>query len=292
MRRLIAIISVLMLVAITTPTTNALPPEQTDAGALFGGQSSIANNTTALTGELADMPVIVEEYTATWCSNCVDVEMAIKNIADQENIKSYMFHRSIGETQDPFGTDELDERWESRYDRRAPPTAVFNGTEMKIGSVADGENLEEDYTNMARVSLPVEGTSTFTWTPNGMNSGVVTWSNDMSEDIFPTSQIRAQIWIVETTAKFEEGTNGLEDYNKIVRNIFEFENFRNGSEVIDLPDAFDGDDLEVHLIYAEYPILISEEPIEESTDKPGLLPNLTILSTMLAIIAASRFSKE
>lgn len=292
MRRLIAIISVMMLVAITTPTTNALPPEQTDAGALFGGQSSIANNTTALTGELADMPVIVEEYTATWCSNCVDVEMAIKNIADQENINSYMFHRSIGETQDPFGTDELDERWESRYDRRAPPTAVFNGTEMKIGSVADGENLEEDYTNMARVSLPVEGTSTFTWTPNGMNSGVVTWSNDMSEDIFPSSQIRAQIWIVETTAKFEEGTNGLEDYNKIVRNIFEFENFRNGSEVIDLPDAFDGDDLEVHLIYAEYPILISEGPIEESTDKPGLLPNLTILSTMLAIIAASRFSKE
>ena len=292
MRRLIAIISVMMLVAITTPTTNALPPEQTDAGALFGGQSSIANNTTALTGELADMPVIVEEYTATWCSNCVDVEMAIKNIADQENINSYMFHRSIGETQDPFGTDELDERWESRYDRRAPPTAVFNGTEMKIGSVADGESLEEDYTNMARVPLPVEGTSTFTWTPNGMSSGVVTWSNDMSEDIFPSSQIRAQIWIVETTAKFEEGTNGLEDYNKIVRNIFEFENFRNGSEVIDLPDAFDGDDLEVHLIYAEYPILISEGPIEESTDKPGLLPNLTILSTMLAIIAASRFSKK
>ena len=63
---------------------------------------------------------------------------------------------------------------------------------------------------------PVEGTSTFTWTPNGMNSGVVTWSNDMSEDIFPSSQIRAQIWVVETTAKFEEGTNGLEDYNKIV----------------------------------------------------------------------------
>ena len=55
-----------MLVAITAPTTNALPPEQTDAGALFGGQSSIANNTTTLTGELADMPVIVEEYTATW----------------------------------------------------------------------------------------------------------------------------------------------------------------------------------------------------------------------------------
>ena len=292
MRRLITIISVLMLVAITTPTTNGLPPEQTDAGALFGGQSSIANNTTALTGELADMPVIVEEYTATWCSNCVDVELAIKNIADQENIKSYMFHRSIGETQDPFGTDELDERWESRYDRRAPPTAVFNGTEMKIGSVADGENLEEDYTNMARVSLPVEGTSTFTWTPNSMNSGVVTWSNDMSEDIFPSSQIRAQIWIVETTAKFEEGTNGLEDYNKIVRNIFEFENFRNGSEVIDLPDAFDGDDLEVHLIYAEYPILISEEPIEVSPDEPWLIPNLTILSTVLAIIAASRFSKE
>ena len=292
MRRLIAIISVLMLVAITTTTTNALPPEQTDAGALFGGQSSIANNTTALTGELADMPAIVEEYTATWCSNCVDVEMAIKNIADQENIKSYMFHRSIGETQDPFGTDELDERWESRYDRRAPPTAVFNGTEMKIGSVADGENLEEDYTNMARVPLPVEGTSTFTWTPNGMNSGVVTWSNDMSEDIFPSSQIRAQIWIVESTAKFEEGTNGLEDYNKIVRNIFEFENFRNGSEVIDLPDAFDGDDLEVHLIYAEYPILISEEPISESPDEPWLIPNLTILSTILAIIAASRFSKK
>ena len=292
MRRLITIISVLMLVAITTPTTNALPPEQTDAGALFGGQSSIANNTTALTGELADMPVIVEEYTATWCSNCVDVEMAIKNIAEEENIKSYMFHRSIGETQDPFGTDELDERWESRYDRRAPPTAVFNGTEMKIGSVADGENLEEDYTNMARVSLPVEGTSTFTWTPNSMNSGVVTWSNEMSEDIFPSSQIRAQIWIVETTAKFEEGTNGLEDYNKIVRNIFEFENFRNGSEVIDLPDAFDGDDLEVHLIYAEYPILISEEPIEVSPDEPWLIPNLTILSTVLAIIAASRFSKE
>ena len=39
-------------------------------------------------------------------SNCVDVEMAIKNIADQENIKLHV-HRSIGETQDPFGTDGL-----------------------------------------------------------------------------------------------------------------------------------------------------------------------------------------
>ena len=51
--------------------------------------------------------------------------------------------------------------------------------------------------------------------------------------------------VVETTAKFEEEQMVYEDYNKIVRNIFEFENFRNGSEVIDLPDAFDGDDLEV-----------------------------------------------
>ena len=123
MRRLIAIISVLMLVAITAPTTNALP---------LNRQMQVhysEDNLPLLTIQLplrrtGDMPVIVEEYTATWCSNCVDVEMAIKNIADQENIKSTC---STGQLvrHKILWTDELDERWESRYDRRAPPTAVL-----------------------------------------------------------------------------------------------------------------------------------------------------------------------
>lgn len=294
MRKLVlSLMVVLMLIGIPN-TTHALPPEQTDEGALFGGQYSLANNTTILSGDLSEMPVIVEEYTATWCSNCVDVEMAIKNIADAENIQSYMFHRSIGETQDPFGTDELDERWESRYDRRAPPTAVFNGTMMKIGSVADGANLEEDFTNMARATLPVSGTSTFSWTPTSNNSGIVTWSNQMSEDIFPSSEIRPQIWIVETTARFEEGTNGLEDYVKIVREIIEFEDYRSGNETIQLPDAFDGNDLEVHLIYSEYPILVNpgpEEPVEEG-EYEGILPNIGILMTSITILVAAVMRKS
>ena len=75
----------------------------------------------------------------------------------------FAFHRSIGETEDPFGTDALDQRWEERYDRHAPPTVVFNGSTYVIGSVPEGDSLLDDYRALANQSLdlPEGGTSVF-----------------------------------------------------------------------------------------------------------------------------------
>ena len=51
----------------------------------------------------------------------------------------FAFHRSIGETEDPFGTDVIANVGE-RYDRRAPPTVVFNAF-VRHRSVPEGDLL-------------------------------------------------------------------------------------------------------------------------------------------------------
>ena len=78
----------------------------------------------------------------------------------------FAFHRSIGEPEDPFGTDALDERCEDRYESRQAPTVVFNGTTLVRGSVPTGASLLEDFRPLANTSLdlPSNGTSTLSWT--------------------------------------------------------------------------------------------------------------------------------
>jgi len=120
MRFVSCLVSLMLLSIIIPINADAAVAEELSIGVIFGGQWAEANNSSVQSIQLADLPAIVEDYTATWCENCIDVEHALDDVAQQIPIQQYNFHRSIGETQDPFGTDVLDLRWESRYESLLP----------------------------------------------------------------------------------------------------------------------------------------------------------------------------
>ena len=124
-----------MLLSVIIPNNaDASPAEALEVGVVFGGQWAEANNSTVQASQLSELPAIVEDYTATWCTNCVEVEHALDDVAQQIPLQQYNFHRSIGETQDPFGTDVLDQRWDARYGQRVPPTVIFNGSQSSASN--------------------------------------------------------------------------------------------------------------------------------------------------------------
>ena len=125
--------SLLITLVLCSSGASAGVAETLEAGAVFGGQSTQANETSASIVNLSELPNIVEVYTATWCSNCVDVEHALDDVEANVSMQQYHIHRSISEVQDPFGTDIIDKRFHDRYGRWSPPAVVFNGTTMVRG---------------------------------------------------------------------------------------------------------------------------------------------------------------
>jgi len=281
-----------MLLAVIIPiNADASPAEVLEVGVVFGGQWVEANNSTIQHNQLADLPTIVEDYTATWCTNCVEVEHALDDVAQQIPINQYNFHRSIGETQDPFGTDVLDQRWDSRYGQRVPPTVIFNGSQKQVGSVSNGDTLQEDYTALAQLDLALgQGSSSFSWTATGQGSGSVSWNLSIDDSQFGESVISVNLWIVEASAHFEDGTNGLEDYPYIMREIQSLGNSTSGTAQITLPEAFDGDDLSVHLVYQVINPIVEDntDTLDSNTSKEKGLPAISLIATLAIIIAAVR----
>ena len=289
MRFVSCLVSLMLLSIIIPINADAAAAEELSIGAVFGGQWAEANNSSVQTSQLVDFPAIVEDYTATWCTNCVKVEHALDDVALQVPIQQYNFHRSIGETQDPFGTDVLDLRWESRYGQRAPPTVIFNGSQKQVGSVSNGDTLQDDFTALAQHDLGLgQGSSSFSWTGTGQNSGSVSWNLSIDSSQFGDSIISVNLWVVETTAHFKNGTNGLEDYPFIVREVQSLGNSTSGTEQISLPDAFDGDDLTVHLIYQLIDPIVDEEIVaqEPLTSSEKGLPAVSLIATLAIVVAA------
>ena len=291
MRIVSCLVSLILLSVIIPINADASPAEALEVGVVFGGQWAEANNSTVQASQLSDLPAIVEDYTATWCTNCVTVEHALDDVAQQIPLQQYNFHRSIGETQDPYGTDILDHRWEARYGQRVPPTVIFNGSQKQVGSVSNGDSLQDDFTALAQLDLSLgQGSSSFSWTATGQGSGSVSWNLSIDDSQFGEGVISVNLWVVEASAHFEEGTNGLEDYPFIVREIQSLGNSTSGTTQITLPEAFDGDDLSVHLMYQvinpiveEYNDTLDSKPVEEKG-----LPAISLIATLAIIIAAVR----
>ena len=289
MRFVSCLVSLMLLSIIIPINADAAAAEELSIGAVFGGQWAEANNSSVQTSQLVDFPAIVEDYTATWCTNCVEVEHALNDVALQVPIQQYNFHRSIGETQDPFGTDVMDLRWESRYGQRIPPTVIFNGSQKQVGSVSNGDTLQDDFTALAQLDLGLgQGSSSFSWTGTGQNTGSVTWNLSIDSSQFGDRIISVNLWVVETTAHFKNGTNGLEDYPFIVREVQSLGNSTSGTEQISLPDAFDGDDLTVHLIYQLIDPIVDEEIVaqEPLTSSEKGLPAISLIATLAIVVAA------
>ena len=290
MRPALTVFASLMFFALFAPVAPALPAESLDKGMMFGGQWSDVNNTTTDLSNLTDLPAVVEVYTATWCENCVDVEHALDEVQEAGLLEQYHIHRAIGETQDPFGSEAIDARWNSKYGQNAPPAVVFNGSMKKLGSVADEATLVDEFTGLANTDLALgAGSTSFGWTPTTDSSGTVTWNLDIDADHLENSTLNVTAWIVEAGAEFEEGSNGLGTYPHIVLDIVSLGNELQGSVAIQIPEANDGDDLQVHLIYEIIPLV--EEPTDdvkvEDSDDSESVPFLTALTTVTVLLGAA-----
>jgi glutaredoxin len=311
MREAKLIITILILTSLSSAVSVAAPSTSTPEGVgpLFGGQSFDANMSGVTTTNLSELPPIAEVYTATWCSNCVDVEHALENIENDTHLQQYHMHRAINEAQDPLGSIELDQRFHDRYGIYSPPMVVMNGSLMKVGSVTNYDSLESEYTEMTQsmdsfgLGNPMDGTSFFSWNSTSETTGVASWALELKEhslDPNTTYTLSAYAWIVEHSANFEEGTNGLGDYPDVVRGIIELGEITidsdpimgSGSSEITLPAAYDGNDLSVHLIYqfnapVEEPLDEEECLIPEGCEEEERVPAASLLASLCVVGAAA-----
>ena len=295
MRTRIILVTLILMISMV-PTAQSGSPEQMDeVGAVFGGVHINASSPGNLSLDFSEMPAIVEDYTATWCTNCVDVEHALDDVEETNHMQQYHFHRFIGENEDPLGSQEGDERWIERYDQRLPPTVIFNGTLRQIGSVPAGESLQDDYNANLQNSFEMGmGTSSLGWSPGSNGSAsIATWNLVIDMANFPeNSTVKSSIWIVEDLAYFPDGGNGDEYYHESVRAIVELGEDLSGSKEISLPAAYDGDDLEIHLIHEVIlPEVVDEDPAEtsepEEEDDDSSLPSLSLVAVLSVVMIAA-----
>ena len=294
---------VLILGISTIPTSQAGSPQTLDnVGPVFGGVHLDANVSGNSNSSLSDLPAIVEDYTATWCTNCVDVGHALDDIADDNHMQTYHFHRFIGENEDPLGSQEGDDRWIERYEQRLPPTAVFNGTIRQVGSVPDGETLQDDYNQNLQNYLNLGiGSSSLGWVVSNDSNPIATWNLAVDMSNFPEdSHIESSLWIVEVLAHFPEGGNQEEYYHKSVKTVIQLGNATTGSMEITMPTAYDGDDLQVHLIHEvilpepedETPVIPPTDDDSSEDDEDSGLPSVGLVAvlaiTMFAAITVQR----
>ena len=292
----VAVLAIIFALSILSPA-EAAEVEELDSGMLFGGLHGLANETIVLNSSLDALPTIAEDYTATWCGQCLVVEDALQNVASSSNIQIYSVHRNINDPEDPLGSEAVDAQFRDRYDPYLPwkpPIVGFNGTYAISGNVPVGASLEADYTEQAAKSLNLgTGFVAFAWTPAGPNSGTVSWSIEQSTN----SSFNVSIWMVEKVGTFPDGTNSKENYPHIVREIIylDFVNttgLSQGVQSINYADAYDGTDLEVHLMFHE--IVESENEIDTSEEEEdsggfsGLYLSLSLgVIVLIGIVAFS-----
>lgn len=299
--RVKVILIALILGVSMVPSSQAGSPENLeDVGWVFGGVYLDANESGNSTSSLSELPAIVEDYTATWCTNCVTVEDALNDIAENNNMKTYHFHRFINENEDPLGSQEGDDRWINRYDQRLPPTVIFNGTIRQIGSIPDGDSLQDDYNKNLETSINLGvGSSSLGWVISNNSNPIATWNLAVDMSNFPQdSEIKSYLWVVEEVAYFPDGGNGEEYYHKSVRTIIDLGNATTGSLEVTLPAAYDGDDLQVHLIHevvlpepdGETPEEPSEKDTEDEDDSslPSIGLAAVVAMTMFAAVTVQR----
>ena len=280
-------IATLMLLCLL-PSTSGAEVEELDSGLLLGGIHGMTNESFELNSSFADLPAIVEDYTATWCSNCVDVEEAMEEAALNVNMQIYAVHRNIYDPEDPLGSESVDQWFRDRYGDFTPwkpPVAGFNGMYAISGSNPVGDSLVSDYTEIAqRPNDAGGGMISMTWTPTGANSGTVSWIFEHSTD----KKYNVTVWMVEKMAYFPEGTNNQQYYPHVLREIIDVGTVNSSgmfANVVDInyADAYDGDDLEVHLMFEEYiepKVEEEEEPEPITEDTPFISMPLTVLALL------------
>jgi hypothetical protein len=279
----------------------AAAPVDLDTQGIVGGYSvdiSAVGGTVSSSGTIADAPQVVEVYTATWCENCVPAEEALLESLEGEDVMILAMHRSIGEIEDPLGSDEGDQRWIDLYGaaskeavgiERAPPTMVFDGARLKAGSTPEGDSLLADYealfADVDTSKSRSDWTSSLSWTGNN-SSGELTWdfTSSGADDLAWTHRLM----VVEASAYFPEGSNDLEHYDHAVRTMYTLD-VAQKTVALDLPAAWDGDDLSLVMVH-EWQSVPHVDADPESDD--GLLPGFLAPLGLIALGAAAVVRKD
>ena len=166
----IGILTALMVSAV--PFSHAAEIKELETGMLFGGLHGMANETIAANSTLDDLPSIAEDYTATWCGNCVEVGKCSRNRCRKREHGDLccppQHLRDAGST----GDENVDQRFRDRYGFYAPqfkpPVAGINGKYALQGSNPVGDSLEADFAELATQPRNLgDGLVTMAWTPTG-----------------------------------------------------------------------------------------------------------------------------
>ena len=290
MRRLATLTIIFLILAMALPTSNAKPAEPTNTGAVFGGQHALIDNLTTDSSPIDQLPAIAEDFTATWCDNCLQAEAVLDDLESEGLVQKYEFHRSP-DHEDPLGDDFASAYLTQRYQVSVPPMVAFNGTIKKAGTLPDSDSLESDYRAMIATPLGMgDGVSSFAWTPKANCNcdipdgyGIINWNLDLDMSLYPDMTLDVNAWFVEDTAQFSDGGNGAGSYHDIVRNITGLGGELSGTATVEIPSAYDGNDLEVHLVYV---MNIVETPQETPSDESSI-PGFGMLITLSAIFCAA-----
>ena len=290
MRRLATLTIIFLILAMALPTSNAKPAEPTNTGAVFGGQHALIDNLTTDSSPIDQLPAIAEDFTATWCDNCLQAEAVLDDLESEGLVQKYEFHRSP-DHEDPLGDDFASAYLTQRYQVSVPPMVAFNGTIKKAGTLPDSDSLESDYRAMIATPLGMgDGVSSFAWTPKANcncdipdGHGIINWNLDLDMSLYPDMTLDVNAWFVEDTAQFSDGGNGAGSYHDIVRNITDLGGELSGTATVEIPLAYDGNDLEVHLVYV---MNIVETPQETPSDENSV-PGFGMLITLSAIFCAA-----
>jgi len=261
---------------------------------IVGGISidvTASNTDTTASGSSESGRRVVEVYTATWCSNCVQAEQALTDVIAENNVTVLSYHRYIGEVEDPFGTAAGDDYWIDRYGtlsyeavglERAQPSLVFDGAILRAGIRFDDSSLSAAYASILATNLSVESinnwNSTLAWDGDN-SSGTVTWSFEAESSGVEWSH---RLLVVEKSANFPQGTNGMGDYPDVIRQIIDLDSDVK-SLSLKLPVAWDGDDLSLVLIHDWR---VGDESDAAGADS-GFLPAPAMLSSVSSILMAS-----
>ena len=190
-----------------------------------------------------EMPILVEIYTATWCTNCVTTQGIMSDAIGDSDVEMIHYHRHWFEPRDPFGSNSTEERWTNTYGHavtlnggapRLAPTKVVDGERMHYGSRANSDSLMDDYT------------ASLSKGPNGLLNGNISLNLHQLEDfisfdwdisslaIATQKEYSLEPWIllIEEEAYFPNGSNGLETYEHVLLEALSLDSSKNSSGVI------------------------------------------------------------
>ena len=296
MRKILAFSLVFFFVMMSVSTSVAKPAVETSNGPVFGGQHTDANNQSNQTAKISLLPAVAEDFTATWCTNCVKVEHALDELEVDGLLQKYEFHVNPDLDESGFGSVDITQHLDSRYGAESPPLVAINGTIKKHGSLPESDSLVNDYRNMMQNPLDLgDASSSFIWTPSTDNMGVITWNLDADLSAYPEATLSVNAWIGEQSAEFDGGSNGQGTYFDLVRQITDLGSNPQGTANITIPTPHDGDDLEVHLVY-----LLNMPSAEDSVPSDGggenketnSVPGFGVMITLVAGFSAALVARR